>query len=191
MRIKLFILCFFISTSIMAAQGPKEQTLAMIEALKQVKANDEVSYRQVDAYIDYDFLTSQSIAPHRSKFTDKQARQFMGLFKSLIRKVAYPQSSTFYNDANATYEPAVISGDMASVLSETVIEKEDFELEIGYQWKKTNGNWRLADLLLDEDSLVKDYQNQFGRLISKEGVDGLINRIEKKIVEIDEENAKK
>lgn len=190
MRINLFILSLFISTSAMANKNPIDQTLAMVNALKQVNLNDENSYRNVDTYIDYDELTHKSIAPHRSKFTDAQARRFTVLFKSLIRKVAYPQSSMFYNDAKVNYELPIITGDIALILSETRIEKEDFEMVVGYQLKKQDGIWRLSDLILDDDSLVKDYQNQFGRLISKEGVDGLIKKIENKISEIDRENEK-
>lgn len=187
---RLFVLSLFISVSVMASQAPVEQTLAMINALKQVKQNNEASYRKVDTYIDYDALAGQSIAPHRNKFTDAQAHRFSILFKSLIRKVAYPQSSVFYNDAKVDYASPVIDGDIALVLSETYIEKEDFEMEIGYQFKKNKGVWRLSDLVLDEDSLVKDYQNQFGRLILKVGVEGLIKKIENKIDEINNENKK-
>ncbi len=192
MRIKLLlILSLFYPAFVLAESSPKEQTLAMIEALKQVKVNDETSYKKVDQYIDYQRLTSDSIAPQRSKFSDKQAKEFMALFSELIRKIAYPQSSTFYNDEKSEYQPTVITGDKALVVAESVIEKEDFEMEIGYQYTKTNGVWRLSDLFIDEDSLVKDYQNQFSRIILKEGVDGLIKKIKHKLKEIDAENSKK
>ena len=186
-----FISCFIFSPTLLAEQNPKDQTLAMIDALKLVKKNDAVSYSKVDPYINYGILAGESIAPHRSKFTDKQAKKFISLFTTLIRKVAYPQSSTFYNDAKSTYQPTVITGNTAIVLAETIIEKEDFEMEIGYQLTNDKGNWRLSDLLIDEDSLVKDYQNQFGRIITKDGIEGLIKKIEDKIAEIDAENLNK
>jgi len=188
----LFLLaCSFLASSfVAAANGPDKQTLAMIEALKQVKKQNTATYKNVDTYINYKLLTSESISPHRSKFSDKQVNKFTTLFEALIRAVAYPQSSAFYEEAKTTYQPAEINGDVAVVISETTIEKEDFEMEIGYQWTKTNGEWLLSDLLIDEDSLVKDYQNQFGRIIEKEGVDGLIKKVEVKLAETEAENKK-
>ena len=194
--ILLFTLCFsfstlFLAKQALAEQSPKAQVISMIDALKKVEKDNASTYKNVDTYINYDLLTGESIAPHRSKFTDKQADIFVKKFRILIRKVAYPQSSTFYNDAKSVYQPTVVKGKTALILAETSIEKEDFEMEIGYAMTKTKNDWRLSDLLIDEDSLVKDYQNQFGRIISKEGVDGLIKKIEAKIAEIDAENSKK
>jgi len=188
----VFTLCIICSAPVFATQaGPAEQTLAMIDALKQVKDNDSSTYKKVDPFINYKLLTTNSIAAHRSKFSDTQFKKFTRLFESLIRKVAYPQSSSFYEEAKVTYESPVFKGDSALVISETFIEKEDFEMTIGYQWAKTNDAWKLSDLILDDDSLVKDYQNQFGRIIGKEGVAGLIKKIENKIADIDAEKAKK
>lgn len=200
MRSTVFTLLVYVfcSTPLLTAQasmatekakinGPAEQTLAMINALKQVKKNDKSTFKDVDNYINFELLTRESIAPHRSKFTDEQAKKFSRTFESLIRLIAYPQSSSFYDEAKTSYHPPVIKGNKALVTSETTIEKEDFEMTIGYQWTKTNSTWQLSDLILDEDSLVKDYQNQFGRIIEKEGVDGLISKIEQKLLETESE----
>lgn len=184
MRTFIFFLTFLFLNSAFAISGPAEQTQNMIKALKQVKKNDEASYKKVDNYIDYHTITYASIAPHRSKFSDQQAKEFSRLFESLIRLVAYPQSSSFYEEAKSEFHEPMIKNNIAIVNSDAVIEKEDFEMEIGYQWKKNGNQWQLSDLIIDEDSLVKDYQNQFGRIIAKEGVDGLIKKVKDKIAEV-------
>jgi len=171
--------------------GPAEQTKKMVAALKKVKKNKTATYNDVDTYIDFHLLTTESIAPHRAKFSNKQAKKFTRLFEALIRAVAYPQSSSFYAEAEISYQPAIIDGNKALVISETIIEKEDFEMTIGYEWTKTKKQWLLSDLLIDEDSLVKDYQNQFGRIIQKEGVDGLISKVAQKLLEIESEGKAK
>lgn len=184
MRIFIFFLTLLVLNPVFAIPGPAEQTQNMIKTLKQVKKNDEATYKKVDAYIDYHTITYESIAPHRSKFSDQQAKEFSRLFESLIRLVAYPQSSSFYEEAQSEFHKPIIKKNIAIVNSDAVIEKEDFEMEIGYQWKKNGDQWQLSDLIIDEDSLVKDYQNQFGRIIAKEGVEGLIKKVKDKIAEV-------
>jgi len=186
---KLFsvvVFSLFFSTASFALQKPQDQLQSLISALKQVKKNNEASYKAVDPFINFKMLTKQSIAPHRKKFTDKQAKEFTKAFALLIRAVAYPQSSTFYNDAKETYQKTIIKGNTAIINSEAIIEKEDFDMEIGYQLVKSP-EWKLADLLIDEDSLVKDYQNQFGRIINKEGVEGLLKRVKNKLADVQAE----
>lgn len=184
----LFSLCIFliVSSQAHALDTPDAQLQSMIKALKSVAKNNEPSYKSVDPYIDFDTLTLRSIKPHIDKFSDKQIKQFTKTFGTLIRAIAYPQSSTFYKDAKANYESAEINGKTALIHSQTTIEKEDFEMDVGYEMTKSTA-WRLTDLYIDEDSLVKDYQNQFGRIISKDGVDGLIQKVKEKLAEVEAE----
>ena len=186
----LILMLLMCSFTINAAQDPLHQTQSLIAALKNVKENDKKTYLKVDQYIDYDYMTTRSIAPHADYFSKQKSDQFRQLFQSLIRMVAYPQSSSFYNDAKSVLSTPVIIADTAQVKSETSIAKDDFEMEIIYQWKKSGGNWLLSDLLIDEDSLIKDYQNQFGRILKKDGVDVLMQKINDKINDIEKENEK-
>ncbi|MCK5689855.1 ABC transporter substrate-binding protein, partial [Myxococcota bacterium] len=45
------------------------------------------------------------------------------------------------------------------------------------------------DVLFDGASLVKDYSNQFARLIKKNGVDGLIEKMKKRLKKEEESYA--
>jgi len=187
--IALFLL--FCSVSyVAAASTPLEQTKGFVAAMKSVKTNGEKSYTKIDKFINFDFLTSETIKPHLSHFNDAQIATFKPLLQQLIRLVAYPQSGDFYTDSKYTYQNPEIKTDKAYVIMDVIFEKEDLEIELGYFWQKFDNNWLLTDLNFDEDSLVKDYQNQFGRIINKEGVDALNDKLQKKLTEIEKENKK-
>jgi len=58
-------------------------------------------------------------------------------------------------------------------------------MEVGliFHWVQVGKNFKLFDLSIDDASLVKDYQNQFGKIIKEEGADSLVNKLKKRLDE--------
>lgn len=189
-NIAILFLLLCLSAPAMSANTPLEQTKAFVTAMKQVKTEGEKIYPTIDRFINYDQLTGETIRPHMSAFNTKQVARFKPLLAQLIRLISYPQSGDFYTDSVFTYQPAIIEKDKAYIGMDVVFEKEDLEMELGYFWEKKGNEWLLVDLSFDEDSLVKDYQNQFGRLIAKDGVNNLIKKLQDKVAEIEKDNKK-
>ena len=52
------------------------------------------------------------------------------------------------------------------------VVKDDLRTKIELYWGKKGGALKLVDVAFDGDSLIKDYQNQFARIVDKEGVSG-------------------
>lgn len=175
---------FSIALNVNAAADPKQRTDDFVKAMIAAKPGDEQSYKRIDQYINYDAITSETIAPHRTKFSDAQAKEFKSNLTTLIRLVAYPQSGTFYKEAKYKYGEPKIQGNKAIVVQATYLPSEDLDMEIQYQWEKFNGNWMITDIGFDGDSMVKDYQNQFGRIISKDKVVGLLKKVNDKLAEL-------
>lgn len=182
-----FLFSLLISSPVLAVAtgSPMDNTKQLIEAMLKVKKGDENTYKTVDNFFNYDLITSNTIAPHKDKFTGAQSKKLKTDLTQLIRVVAYPQSGTFYKESKYTYAQADTSGNKAMIVQKTYLPKEDLELDIGYQWENNNGQWKITDITFDEDSIVKDYQNQFGRIISKSGVDGLLKKLNDKLKEME------
>ncbi|MDH5216822.1 MAG: ABC transporter substrate-binding protein [Gammaproteobacteria bacterium] len=177
----------FVSNPVLSAatESPMDNTRQLVDAMLKVKKGDEESYKMIDNYFNYDIITSNTIAPHKDKFSGIQSKKLKTDLTQLIRIVAYPQSGTFYKESKYTYNQPKVSGNKAIVIQKTYLPKEDLELDIGYQWENNNGKWRITDITFDDDSIVKDYQNQFGRIISKNGVDGLLQKLDEKLKEME------
>lgn len=173
-----------IALNVNAAADPKQRTDEFVKAMIAAKPGNEKTYKHIDQYINYDAITSETIAPHLAKFSIAQAKEFKTNLTALIRLVAYPQSGTFYKEAKYKYAEPKMKGSKAIVVQATYLPSEDLDMEIEYQWEKFNGNWMITDIGFDGDSMVKDYQNQFGRIISKDKVDGLIKRVNDKLKEL-------
>ncbi len=172
-----------------AATEPLERTQKFVDAMIAVEPNNEKSYQKIDAFINYEQITSATIKPHRKYFNNQQAKKFKKLLRALIRKVSYPDSGAFYKESKYTYQKPKVTASKAVVIMDVLLIEEDLDLELGYYWNKDDkGEWKLVDLSFDEDSLVKDYQNQFGRILSKGSADDLIKKLEDKLSELNKNN---
>mgnify|MGYP001569520992 CR=1 FL=1 len=183
-----------VSTAAAAESGAAERTDALIAAFKAVKPMPETgeltaadkqanvkAFADLDGFFDYDRLTGDPIEPHKKSLGAAQQRRFREAFRELIRLVAFPNSGTFLSAAKTTVKPAQVNGTSAEVAMHTALPKEDVEIDVLFHWKKSAGAWRIVDVAFDGASLVKDYQNQFGRIITKKGGDGLMDTLEKRL----------
>jgi phospholipid transport system substrate-binding protein len=51
--------------------------------------------------------------------------------------------------------------------------------EISYTMRHQKDGWRIVDITVDGVSTVANYRSSFARVISKDGVEGLIRKLEK------------
>lgn len=162
-------------------------TRALVEAFKSVKVAPEGSklsaddrkanrdaFKRIDALFDFDKLTGAAIAAHRSKLSKEQLAAFKGSFRGLLRVIGYPDSGRFLGKAELAF-----SAKGSDVAVEIVIEAEDLETEVTFRWSAG----RVYDVLFDGDSLAKDYENQFGRILTKKGPDGLVKLLTDKLAD--------
>jgi len=145
------------------------------------RAANRAAFAELDQLFDFQTLTSTAIAPHIEALTEEQQQRYHTLFRETLRMVAYPNAGKAFGSAEYTVGAGQARDDGGyDVAVELLYEEEDMELELTFHWSNQGGTLRMVDLSFDGDPLVKDYQNQFGRLIDKEGADGLIERMQRK-----------
>jgi len=196
LRATLFsLLALAVTCPAWAGDTGQTKTEELIEAFKAVtplpeegaltadqRAANKTAFARLDALFDFDTLTTTAIEPHRAAVNDAQVAQYKTLFEAMVRLMAYPNAGQAFGKAeyNVTGSSAVEGGFDTSV--EMYWEEQDLDLELTFHWR--GDNLRVVDVSFDGDSLVKDYQAQFGRIINKDGADDFIARLEKKHVEI-------
>ena len=71
-----------------------------------------------------------------------------------------------------------------TVLVTTVVKTErhgrPYEIHVDYVLTSENGKLKVFDVKTDGVGLVENYRSQFNKIISKDGVDGLISKMKKK-----------
>ncbi len=190
MRLQILLILLMISLvrPLSAADAPLVRTQALMRTFESVqhaqpgqtrsdavkKANRDV-YKQLDAFFDRDALTAEAIAPYKAQFAAPQMAKYVQLFWELIRLVAYPDA---LRGATWTAKAGPAQADQADVIVHARKEAEDLETDVTFHWQQSKGQWLVADVRFDGASLVADYRNQFGKILAKDGVAGLLKKLQ-------------
>jgi phospholipid transport system substrate-binding protein len=187
---------FVLPATAHAASNPVERTEDLVRAFKTVKPvpddgsdlsaadrkGNAAAFAALDGFFDWDALTSASINSHKAEFKAAELAEFKKTLKELIRLVAYPGSSAFFETAQ--YELKM--GKKRTKASQTDVEmlaelpEQDLETTVTFHWQQSGRDLRIVDVSFDGASLTKDYRAQFGRIIGKDGVDGLMSKLRKR-----------
>jgi phospholipid transport system substrate-binding protein len=180
--------------AVLAADPAAARTEAFINAFKKVKSGDTLSpadkkanekaFAELDKFMDFETLTSKPLEPRAAKFTAKQKAQFATEFRDLVRRIAYPNSGDFFRDAKLKIGAPAEKAGATAVPIDAHLPKEDLRTTIELFWTNKGGALKLTDVAFDGDSLVKDYQNQFARIVDKEGAAGVMKKLEDKRAEL-------
>ena len=177
------------------ASSVTSATEALVAAFKRVKDDDgklsdadkaanAKTYAELDALLAREHFTAAAIAPRKDKFSAAELKAFQEQFWDVVQRIAYPGSGAFFREGQVKYaEPKEKGGIWTHELT-AYIPSEDLETVVALQWKLEGGKLRIVDVLFDGDSLVKDYQNQFARIVDKDGAAGLLKKLAEKREEL-------
>ncbi len=198
LRPALFVLATLSLAVPASAADPVARTEALVNAFKAVKAKPKdgalsdadrqanaKAFAALDGFFDYERITKDPIAQHQAAFTPEQMKKFLSDFREVIRLVAYPDSGAAM--AKATYK--LKAGAKRAAAKEADVEMsirwegEDTDTKVTFHWHDVAASTELYDVSFDGASLVKDYKNQFTKIIDKDKVEGLMKKLAKKLDE--------
>jgi ABC-type transporter MlaC component len=174
-----------------AAQPGKDRTEAFVAAFGKVQVKDgkldpaqkeanDKAFLALDEFFDFAALTSKPIEPNASKLSPEELVSFKAKFRELLRLTAYPKVGAFFKRATLAWQPEKKVGDQTAVAVKMHDSADDMDVVVEFRWAAGQGGLRLVDVLFDGDSLLKDYQNQISRVITKNGVPGLFKILDER-----------
>lgn len=107
-----------------------------------------------------------------AKGTAEQRKEFVDLFQTLFAKIAFPKiRSNFEHLATVLYEDPVLDGAKATVGSTVVIDHplKKQELKLKYQLIRDGAAWKVVDVSVLGDSMLKGIRDDQIQPIMKEG----------------------
>lgn len=149
------------------------------EAEKQLSAKVTSSVRGL---LDVDALGRRALVDHWSTLSPDQQTRFSTLLRNLI-EANYVKGLR----ANLKYEVVYLGekkrGDDMVVSTEVKTQRRGrpYTIGIDYVLRQDGGTWRAFDVITDGVGLVENYRAQFNKIIAKEGFDGLLARMQKKL----------
>ena len=169
--------------------SPGEAVRARNEATQRAvdAAGDSISDEErealkdvINGLIDFRELSRRALRRHWAARTSEEQDQFVDVFRSLIRNSSV-QKLDIYQADSITYEPAETDGDRSRVA--TFAYKGRSEVEIAYLMHKVGDEWKVYDVVIDDSSTLRTYQDSFQREINSTSYEAMYNRMVDKLAE--------
>jgi phospholipid transport system substrate-binding protein len=162
-----------------AAGSPDEQS-----AKSELKA-------AVNHLIDYRELAQRALSDHWGKLSAAQQEEFVSTLRELIEK-NYVKQLRSTLEYEVMYKKEQLADSEATINTTVKVRTKgkSTDTAIDYKMKRSKDQWLVYDVITDDVSMLRNYKNQFNKIISQESYDALIKKMRKKIEEPDGASAK-
>ncbi|MCZ7683184.1 MAG: ABC transporter substrate-binding protein [Sandaracinaceae bacterium] len=198
LRIRLYALSWLLATLVpMASASAQDGARAYLERqheevnriLRQPAANDAARQRRserlrtlLNGLLDYPELSRRALGEHWEARSEAERQQFVDLLRQLVER-NYEGNLERILDFEVTYERESRRGDLTVVhtSARSRTQRRQPPVAIDYAMRRVDGTWRVVDVTTDGVSMVDNYRSQFHRIISRDGWDELIARMQRRL----------
>lgn len=138
----------------------------------------------IGGLLDYESVSRQALGDTWDERSEQERERFVSLLRQLVER-SYQQNLERTLDYRVRYVSEDRRGD-AVLVHTTARSRENRrapEVSIDYRMKQEGDGWVVVDVITDGVSMVRNYRNQFTRIIRRDGWDGLISRMESRLAE--------
>ena len=169
-----------------ATDSVKANVLAVIDILKDPKlkgpagknAKEQKIEVVADRMFDYVELSKRTLGLNWNKFTVDQRKEFVGLFKSMLRDTYIDRITAYSNEqVNFTKELPLTENTFEV---QTVVVSSSAQTPINYRTLKKGNEWKVYDVVIEGVSLVSNYRTQFRDILGNNPPQTLIDTLRKK-----------
>jgi len=155
---------------------------------EEAEKRDEELRATVAEVIDYDDMARRSLGEHWEPLTEDQRKEYRTLFKRVIELTYIDKMKHKDDEPNYELEWAEQRvKDDGTGEGIIWVMHEDTETELLFTLTGTDDGWTLHDLAIDGASLEETYQRNYGETIEEEGFDGLLDKMRKRIADLEGE----
>jgi phospholipid transport system substrate-binding protein len=165
------------------AGEPTEQLRASIERLYQAVQPSGGSAKSspqaaeiLDGMFDWRRMAQATLPDQWERRSPEEQREFVRLFSGLFRR-AYVSQMHFVDASGFQYLGETVDGGRATV--KTILRtKRESGIDVDYELRLDESQrWRVADVRVEQISLVGNYRTQFGAIIARSSYEALTKKL--------------
>ncbi|TAN08465.1 MAG: ABC transporter substrate-binding protein [Rhodanobacteraceae bacterium] len=174
-----------------APQSPQQIVQSIADRLGQaiqghqaeLRQNPEQMVKVIDdivlPHFDTDYASLLVLGKHARQATPAQRVAFARAFYAALTR-RYAEGLVAYTRGSVKVLPAQGPLDQRrTIVRTTVLLSSGKTLSVDYAFRKTaSGQWKAYDVIIEGISYITNYRNQVDAEIQKEGIDGLIKRLQ-------------
>ncbi|WP_062536520.1 MlaC/ttg2D family ABC transporter substrate-binding protein [Mizugakiibacter sediminis] len=150
---------------------------------QELKADKEAMIKIIDdtflPHFDIDYASILVLGMHAREATPAQRERFA---KAFYNSITHRYAEGLLNYTRGRVKVLPFKGDLndkRSIVQTQVVLDDGKTVSVDYAFRKTrDGDWKAYDVIIEGISYVSNYRNQVDAEIKKEGIDGLITRLE-------------
>lgn len=188
----LFFLLFSIAGEVFAGSEITSDVKQTIDKVLEIVSDPELKKKPlirreklrqtIGLRFNYKQMVMRSLAKNYKARTEKERKEFTGLFKRLLEN-SYASKIENYQDETINYVGEQVKGNYALV--KTQIVRKDGTIDVDYKLINEEGKWTVYDFVIEEVSLVRNYRSQFSKIIKTESYGALVSKLSKKINDLE------
>lgn len=162
-----------------------EDVLELLEENReQIEENPARVFEAVQELVlpnfDFELMSRFVLARNWEQANADQRERFTGEFRNLLVRT-YGSALSEYSGQEVEYPPMQSDTEegRAKVPTE-IIQPDGPAIPIGYSLYRTEDGWKVYDVEVDGVSLVQNYRSSFASEVKRNGIDGLIERLEER-----------
>ena len=137
------------------------------------------------ALFDSQEIAKRTLGVYWKDRTEAERNEFTEVFTALVEKTYASSLDRYRKDFQVLYDQERIEDDFAEVDSRIVDSVLQKTFSLNYHLHKVNSNWLVYDVVIENVSLVRNYRNQFHRILGKKSYADLVETIRTKIQQLD------
>jgi len=127
--------------------------------------------------VSYEEVAERALGTQWKRLNAAERQEFVSLFVQLLRDTLASKIDQYY-DEEIVYLSERRSGHFAEVRTNLVGSKVDTSLD--FRLGSKSGDWRIYDVVIDDASMVRNYQAQFNRIIRDDSYGGLVKKLKQR-----------
>jgi phospholipid transport system substrate-binding protein len=128
--------------------------------------------------VDLESMAKAALGKRWDEQPKAKQKEFLNAFHTAFRSAIRGQID-FYKSSKTEFGAEQKEDDRVKVPTTLTVKGEP--TDVIYTLKEEKDGWRIVDIIVDDVSTVDNYRASFAKIITKEGFDGLIARLKKRI----------
>lgn len=141
-------------------------------------AANRVAMAKIDAWLDFDAFTTAFVGKSAARFSAPERKRFGEVLTGIVRNRGYANGGRVFRDGKVTLGKVVGKGARRSVPIANYFAKEDLSMDSAFVYGPSD---RIVDLMVDGDSLTRDFANQVARMLKKKTSAELLRKLDRKL----------
>jgi phospholipid transport system substrate-binding protein len=139
----------------------------------------------VEPQFDVQEIAQRTLGQYWQERTDEERKEFMRLFSDLVQKTYSGTLDRYNTNVQFFYDQERIDGKFAEVDTRIFDPAQNRTFAISYKFHQVNSKWLIYDVIAENVSMVRNYRNQFNRILSKSSYQDLVQTLQTKLKELD------